>query len=384
MQLHFPSLPYSTNFRDDSDEYCSPSSSRDTVVSPTVELTDFDNIVAFNNFSRYFPYSRRSLLVVLIMVSVCTGMSPPPLPIPTRPPIPTKLLQGCPNLLLLSRFFGHIRVQCRTNPSTAISAYEGMKDAMNECSNRMRFLPWDCSQTEDIMHDPLLLKYGYKESALVWALSSAGAAWGVATACAQGWLSDCECAKEFEEATKNWQWGGCSAGVQHGIATSRKMLTRTSGGPNSALRKLEKHNLKAGRLAVKKTLISLCKCHGVSGSCQQKTCWKQPASMTTITKHLIDKYHKAKVMVDDGKLRNNDLLFIEASPDHCAIKGDKSRVCGWRNETHAQGDCGRLCCGRGFNITHQVNRYKCDCKFVWCCQLQCNECMQHRWVSTCT
>lgn len=66
----------------------------------------------------------------------------------------------------------------------------------------------------------------------------------------------------MEEAGKHWEWGGCSAGVQvssfnqsliripfqHGITTSRKMLTRTSGGTNSALRKLEKHNLKAGRL----------------------------------------------------------------------------------------------------------------------------------------
>lgn len=39
---------------------------------------------------------------------------------------------------------------------------------------------------------------------------------------------------------------------------------------------------------------------------------------------------------------------------------------------------------RSLQITHEVNRYKCDCQFVWCCQLQCNECIQHRWVSTCT
>ncbi|ETN78377.1 hypothetical protein NECAME_18220, partial [Necator americanus] len=60
------------------------------------------------------------------------------------------------------------------------------------------------------------------------------------------------------------------------------------------------------------------------------------------------------------------------------------RVCAWRNETHTQGDCARLCCGKGFKITHEVIHYKCDCKFVWCCKLICKDCLQHRWVSTCS
>lgn len=42
---------------------------------------------------------------------------------------------------------------------------------------------------------------GYPESAYLWALSSAGAAWGVATACAQGWLQECKCS-----SSKNTQY----------------------------------------------------------------------------------------------------------------------------------------------------------------------------------
>lgn len=87
---------------------------------------------------------------------------------------------------------------------------------------------------------------GTRESAYLWALTSAGAAWGVATACSQGWLPDCSCSGR-DEMKQNWEWGGCSYGVQFGIVTSRKLLTR-SATSRSPLRKLEKHNLKAGRL----------------------------------------------------------------------------------------------------------------------------------------
>uniref|UniRef100_A0AC34QVI7 Protein Wnt n=1 Tax=Panagrolaimus sp. JU765 TaxID=591449 RepID=A0AC34QVI7_9BILA len=155
---------------------------------------------------------------------------------------------------------------------------------------------------------------------------------------------------------------------------------------------VEKHNLKAGRLAVKKTLISSCKCHGVSGSCQQKTCWKKTSDMKAIAEHLAEKYKRAKrVTPDKAKLKNAELIYLEPTPDNCAPQLEYQmqqrrslpRICNWRNETHSEGDCGALCCGKGYKVSHEVISYKCDCKFVWCCKLECNDCLQHRWVSTC-
>ncbi|KAJ1373534.1 Abnormal cell lineage protein 44 [Parelaphostrongylus tenuis] len=221
--------------------------------------------------------------------------------------------RGCGPDLMHSRAFRSVQLACRTQPSTVIAAFEGIQDAMTQCADRMRFQQWDCSNVGHIMHDPPILKYGYRESALIWALSSAGAAWGVATACAQGWIEDCSCAHDGQPG---WEYGGCSYSVQHGITASRKLLTRT---PiiRSPLRSVEKHNLKAGRLAVKKTLISSCKCHGVSGSCQQKTCWKKTATLNHITDYLVDKYTRSRMLTDDQKPKNSDLVFIEPSPDPC-------------------------------------------------------------------
>ncbi|EPB76620.1 wnt family protein [Ancylostoma ceylanicum] len=261
---------------------------------------------------------------------------------------------GCGPDLLHSRVLRSVQIACRSQPATVIAAFEGIQDAMGQCADRMRFQQWDCSNVGHIMHDPPILKYGR-----------------------------------------------CSFSVQHGITASRKLLTKT---PviRSPLRSVEKHNLKAGRLAVKKTLIASCKCHGVSGSCQQKTCWKKTATLDHITDYLVEKYARAKLVTSDQKAKNADLVYLEPSPDPCQeqISG---RVCAWRNETHTQGDCVRLCCGKGFKvrtkvqtrffdanhnrlyfqITHEVIHYKCDCKFVWCCKLICKDCLQHRWVSTC-
>uniref|UniRef100_A0A7E4UXM4 Protein Wnt n=1 Tax=Panagrellus redivivus TaxID=6233 RepID=A0A7E4UXM4_PANRE len=278
----------------------------------------------------------------------------------TEPPKPpAKLLQGCSQELLHLQGFRQFTLMCRLQPPLAVVAYEGMLDAMQHCRDEMRFQPWDCSQPGTILHEPTLLRYGYRESAYLLAMSSAGAAWGVATACAQGWLEECRCVQTKDpKAADEWEWGGCSYGVQFGIAASRKMLTRT-GPTRSPLRRIEKHNLKAGRLAVKKTLISSCKCHGVSGSCQQKTCWKKTSDMKAIAQHLTEKYKRAKrVYSDDMKMKNAELIYLEPTPDSCApqleyqLQQRRSlpRICNWRNETHSEGDCGLLCCGRGYKI----------------------------------
>lgn len=47
------------------------------------------------------------------------------------------------------------------------------------------------------------------------------------------------------------------------------------------------------------------------------------------------------------------------------------------------GGCDLLCCGRGYN-THQYTRtWHCNCKFYWCCYVQCNTCMEDTEEHTC-
>ncbi|MFH4983989.1 hypothetical protein AB6A40_010698 [Gnathostoma spinigerum] len=75
---------------------------------------------------------------------------------------PEKLTQGCSPELLHLRSHRHFHVMCRTQPSIAVAAYEGMHDAMRECRENMRFQPWDCSQISTVLHDTPILRLGSK------------------------------------------------------------------------------------------------------------------------------------------------------------------------------------------------------------------------------
>ena len=135
-----------------------------------------------------------------------------------------------------------------------------------------------------------------------------------------------------------------------------------------------------------------CKCHGVSGSCQVKTCWKVMAPFGVVGNYLRDKYHNGVLVTVDQsgselvlaearyqiKPTRDDLVFLEDSPDYCVPNsntgslGTTGRVC--NKTTPGHGSCGILCCGRGFNTIQIEEEYKCSCKFHWCCYVKCKTC----------
>lgn len=144
--------------------------------------------------------------------------------------------------------------------------------------------------------------------------------------------------------------------------------------------------------AVKRLTVQICKCHGISGSCEYKTCTKTMNSFSVVGAHLLDKYRNAaKATVDQSgnelvianeemSLRpsRDDLVFLEKSPNYCVpnpntgSRGTRGRTC--NKTTLGHGSCRTLCCGRGYN-TFQINEeYDCQCKFHWCCQIKCQTC----------
>ncbi|RWS22994.1 protein Wnt-4-like protein [Leptotrombidium deliense] len=73
-----------------------------------------------------------------------------------------------------------------------------------------------------------------------------------------------------------------------------------------------------------------------------------------------------------------DLVFLDDSPDYCqtndsvGILGTKYRQC--NASSYGMDGCRLLCCGRGYQtIVRQVEE-KCNCKFVWCCKVNCQKC----------
>ena len=134
-----------------------------------------------------------------------------------------------------------------------------------------------------------------------------------------------------------------------------------------------------------------CKCHGVSGDCSIKICWRTMKSFRNIGAALKAKFDGASfVRWDRNKRRlkrlsgrhkrptRKDLVYLSESPDFCVHDldygslGTKGREC---NKTSEGVDgCMLMCCGRGYQTLISQETHDCDCKFVWCCQVNCKKC----------
>ena len=150
-----------------------------------------------------------------------------------------------------------------------------------------------------------------------------------------------------------------------------------------------------------------CKCHGQSGSCAIKTCWKTLPNFRTIGENLMLKYKRAKHVIparggrsystiylkvtnDDGRLmkpRPRELVYLHHSPSYCDADawhghvGTRDRKCS--TQSHGQDNCDILCCGRGYNTQTRRVSNSCNCKFHWCCSVECESCTETITIHTC-
>lgn len=60
--------------------------------------------------------------------------------------------------------------------------------------------------------------------------------------------------------------------------------------------------------AVANKMQTKCKCHGMSGSCELKTCWKAAPDFRVVGSHLKDRFRTA-VMVDQSNMNGSPLLI---------------------------------------------------------------------------
>lgn len=136
-----------------------------------------------------------------------------------------------------------------------------------------------------------------------------------------------------------------------------------------------------------------CKCHGVSGSCEVKTCWQAMPTFREIGARLKDKFDGAseveqqnigsrkKLVPKNSQFKphaKDDLVYLEASPDYCVSDpetgslGTSGRLC--NKSSRAIDGCELMCCGRGFQVRRKIVDERCHCKFHWCCYVKCELC----------
>jgi len=294
---------------------------------------------------------------------------------------------------------------CRRNFDFADTLKRAAKLTLDECQFQFKSRRWNCSISEDKKNIfAKLPESGLRESSFIYALSSAALTYAITSACSEGKIIGCSCdeTKKGQSTSDGHKWSGCSDNIAYGMGVAEIFLE-----PQIKYRyrltHLNIHNYEAGRQIIEQNMVKQCKCHGVSGSCEIKTCWRAMPSFNLISSKLKNKYdsaikvqirkqnEKIKIIPQNRYFRSKslktDLIFLNKSPDYCqthkklASYGTKGRVC---NKTSRGIDsCNLLCCGRPYKTQMETITYKCNCQFQWCCNVNCQECTTINQVTKC-
>ncbi|KAH9524028.1 Protein Wnt-9a [Bulinus truncatus] len=321
---------------------------------------------------------------------------------------------------------------CRKGKGVAEMLARAARLSALECQHQFQHERWNCSLGS---YRKNILEKGIKETAFMFAISSAGLVHEVSRSCAEGSLDRCTCDEtEHLHNRETWLWGGCGDNIKFGLKFTRKFLRRNSASSDKDIRaKVDDHNNEAGIKTVKDLVNTTCKCHGVSGSCTVKTCWLKLSPFKTVGNVLKDKYEKSAKVIhvtnqatgevqlkkhvlgaaqpqpqpswgvshnhhhhrqqQDGEvsvndtiiapppLRKSDLTHIEDSPNFCRegrfSPGTVGRAC-------VKGkNCDTICCGRGYNVQKRRVKRHCKCEVIWCCTVKCKECYHDEEIFLC-
>ncbi|CAF1922315.1 unnamed protein product [Rotaria magnacalcarata] len=324
------------------------------------------------------------------------------------------------------------RYYCQTNPKIFAIISRSLRQAIEECQYQFRNQRWNCSifNQSDVFGKLVLRKT--PETAFIYALTSASVMHSIAKACAKGELTECGCDKSQQpsfspsaslmrtramlkypisstpsmsislfastpmpHATDGFEWGGCSDDLKFGRNVSVSFIDEQESymSRRRIVRLVNLHNNEAGRQAVERNVQLTCKCHGVSGSCTLRVCWRTLPDFRLIGSELRTKYASAtqvrlnrrlsllKPRKTSMKLFNTtDLIYIHNSPSFCekhlrlGSLGTQGREC---NLTmNEPGSCSVLCCDRGYETIIRTIEEDCECQFHWCCEVRCKRCVK--------
>ncbi|XP_075986295.1 protein Wnt-7b-like isoform X2 [Anticarsia gemmatalis] len=299
------------------------------------------------------------------------------------------------------------RAMCRQSPAAIAAIGDGLRMAYAECRVQLAGRRWNCSGVGDSHHFGHVMPLASREAAFTYAITSAGVTHALSAACARGDLPACQCTanrRRGSSTADQFEWGGCGSGAW-GARTARRFLdARELERDARALMNL--HNNRVGRKVVKELVRRECKCHGVSGSCAVRTCWRALPQFRAAAAALRDKYERSKhvalapaarrlVVARRHKHapalqrapRKADLVHLEPSPSYCepdpaaGSLGTHQRHC--NRTSRGEDGCESLCCGRGYSTVRRVVETKCRCRFHWCCRVTCDTCVARTELNIC-
>ncbi|KAL0894515.1 hypothetical protein ABMA27_013096 [Loxostege sticticalis] len=272
---------------------------------------------------------------------------------------------------------------CSRNPGLVNVLEIARTQAINACEETFQYDRWNCSLIFNRNAKKRIFDKIYRETAFVNALMAASITHAVAKACASGDLTKCTCVGSFgKHGNLTWKNSGCGDDFKQGQRLTRNFLDLKHAGTDQ-IAEILKQDVVVGIDAIGEQMREVCKCHGFSGSCTTKTCWKRLGPFNSALGVLKKQYHHAvkKKIVNYTskraimpkvrkklKVDRKQLLYLQKSPNLCA--STKGRVCRDRH------NCATLCCNRGYVTTKKNVTSRCRCKMVNCCFVQCDTCVE--------
>ncbi|KAG8137232.1 hypothetical protein E2320_005746 [Naja naja] len=216
---------------------------------------------------------------------------------------------------------------CRSNLELMQTIIQAAREVIKTCRKSFSDMRWNCSSIERAPNYLLDLERAISHT--------------IARACTTGDLPGCSCGPiPGETPGPGYRWGGCADNLNYGLVMGSKfsdapMKMKKSGSQANKLMHL--HNSEVGRQSLKASLEMKCKCHGVSGSCSIKTCWKGLQDLKDIALDLKNRYLSATKVVhrpmgtrkhlvpkelDIRPVKESELVYLQSSPDFC-MKNEK-------------------------------------------------------------
>uniref|UniRef100_A0A8B9S957 Protein Wnt n=1 Tax=Apteryx owenii TaxID=8824 RepID=A0A8B9S957_APTOW len=281
---------------------------------------------------------------------------------------------------------------CQRQVEAMDAVKHGVELAIKECQHQSHSRRWNCSTLQGLRVFGKVTIQGTQESAFIHAISAAGVAFAVTRVCSRGELEKCGCDRQAPRGTPSLRedrWLGCSDNLSYGIAFSQAFVDnpeRSHGISSTAFHPPHPQ-------AILSHMKVECKCHGVSGSCEVRACWKVMPPFCKVGNVLKEKFEGAtevhpkwvgsrKLLVPKSSrfkpYTAHDLVYLSASPDFCnwdpqrGVFGTSGRQC--NRTSPAMDGCELLCCGRGFHTAQTEVVERCSCKFHWCCSVKCKQC----------